>query len=750
MIHEIERSRAATRRARVVSASERSGFRSDVEGVRGLAVIVVVLFHAGLLGLVGGFIGVDVFFVISGFLITGLLLREHERTGRIRLLPFYARRVRRLLPAATVVLVATLLIALNLVAPLDRPGVGLDGAAAALSIGNVRFAMAAGDYFASVGAPSPFLHFWSLAVEEQFYLVWPALILLVARGLHARRRVTVTLVVVVVASFGANILLTDAAANWAFYLLPTRAWELGLGGLLACGAVGLGRLPERLVGLAGWAGLAAIATSAVMFDSNVAWPGSAALVPAVGTVLVLAGGSRHLGPGKLLSTAPLRFLGKVSYSLYLVHWPILVLAPFVINGPADDLTRAGLVSFSIAASFACYRFVETPFRAGLPRLAMQPGRTVSFGMAAIAIVVVMAAGPSIGVTTVGGAAAFDRSDGTTTATAPDASDEAWVDEVDASTGSTRPTQPASAGPGATPTATGTATPTAGPPDASPAAPSWTATASPAEVVGGGALPADVKPALELARSDEERLRGDGCLAFEPVTRPPDCVYGDKSGRFTVALVGDSHAAQWFPALERLARREGWRLVTFVKVSCPFIDLPVRNLALKRVYRECADFNEATVARLRAIKPQLTLISMSRMAIHPISDADSPAAIRAAAIGRMVARIPGDRAIIVDTPYAKVDVPGCLSAHRAEIDVCAIPRSVGFGHDFADIESAAANAGGAGIIDMTARFTGGGDGPIPVVIGRKIVYRDGEHMTATFARSLSPALAAAIAGLFPTD
>ena len=246
----------------LVVASPQGGFRSDVEGIRGLAVIVVVLFHAGLAGLVGGFIGVDVFFVISGFLITGLLLREHERTGRIGLLQFYARRARRLLPAAIVVLVATLVVALNVVDPLDRPAVGLDGASAALSIANIRFALASGDYFSSVAAPSPFLHYWSLAVEEQFYLVWPAMILLVAgglRGLGSRRRITRTLIVIVAVSFAANLFLTDAAANWAFYSLPTRAWELGLGGLLAVGSVALARIPGPIVGIAGWLGLGAIA-----------------------------------------------------------------------------------------------------------------------------------------------------------------------------------------------------------------------------------------------------------------------------------------------------------------------------------------------------------------------------------------------------------------------------------------------------------------------------------------------------------
>ena len=325
----------------------RDDFRPDIEGLRGVAVLIVVLFHAGLAGVAGGFVGVDVFFVISGFLITGLLVREHGRTGRIALLPFYARRARRLLPAAVVVLVATLFAAMNLVAPLDRPAVGLDGAAAALSIGNIRFALASGDYFATVGSPSPFLHFWSLAVEEQFYLVRPALILLVARGRHPRALIGLTLIAVVAASFAANLVLTDLAANWAFYSLPTRAWELGLGGLVAIAAGALGRVPRLVTGLVGWIGLAAIAVATVTFDAALAWPGVAALVPSLGTAALLAGGSGRFGPNRILVLAPLRDLGKISYSLYLVHWPILVLAPFVLDAPLSDVSRLGLVGISI-------------------------------------------------------------------------------------------------------------------------------------------------------------------------------------------------------------------------------------------------------------------------------------------------------------------------------------------------------------------------------------------------------------------
>jgi peptidoglycan/LPS O-acetylase OafA/YrhL len=221
-----------------------AAFRPDVEGLRGVAVLLVVLFHAGL-PLSGGFIGVDVFFVISGFLITGLLLREHERSGHVSLARFYARRVRRLLPAAAVVVLATLGAAWLIVNPLDRPSVMSDGAASVLSVANVRFALLEGDYFTAMAQPSPFLHFWSLSVEEQFYLVWPALLFVVARG--RRRWVALALGLVLVGSFVASLALTDSAITWAYYSLPTRAWQLAVGGLLAVGTVAVGSPLPRVV-----------------------------------------------------------------------------------------------------------------------------------------------------------------------------------------------------------------------------------------------------------------------------------------------------------------------------------------------------------------------------------------------------------------------------------------------------------------------------------------------------------------------
>ncbi len=230
------------------SAPDKEGFRPDIEGLRGLAVSLVVLFHAGLLSgastqLTGGFIGVDLFFVVSGFLITGLLIRERERTGRVSFSRFYARRVRRILPAAAVVLLITIPLSYQLVTLVDRPSVMQDGASAALSIANIRFAMTT-DYFNPVNY-SPFLHFWSLGVEEQFYFVWPALLAIVAWK-SPRLGAGLALSIVVVASFWASLIVGDSSSSTAFYMLPTRAWQLAAGGLLAIGAGSLDRAPAAI------------------------------------------------------------------------------------------------------------------------------------------------------------------------------------------------------------------------------------------------------------------------------------------------------------------------------------------------------------------------------------------------------------------------------------------------------------------------------------------------------------------------
>jgi hypothetical protein len=295
----------------------------------------------------------------------------------------------------------------------------------------------------------------------------------------------------------------------------------------------------------------------------------------------------------------------------------------------------------------------------------------------------------------------------------------------------------------TPAAGNSSTPdTTSSPDGAPsAAPTSAATFAPAKPSAAGsgfALPAHVAPSLSNAHGDKERLWVDGCLAYEHATTPPACVYGDLAGRFTVALVGDSHGAQWFPAFERVAQLLHWRLLVFTKVSCPFIDMPVLSNALKREYSECAAWNAAVVARLASARPDLTIVAMSHW-IFPLRSADATIAAEAAALAREIALVPGHTAILVDTPHAAWDVPDCLAGHRADIRPCATPRPTALSQHGL-IERAAAKLARAATIDLASDICPTSpSASCPAVVDGMIVDRDSHHLTATFSASLAPEL-----------
>src|SRR3954464_9447717 len=327
-------------------------FRPDIEGLRAVAVLAVVLFHAGVPGLPGGFVGVDVFFVISGFLITGMLWREVERTGTVRLARFYGPRARRLLPAGVLVIAATAAAVAWLLPPLRARTVLGDGVASALYVANYRFAVQGTDYLAADTPPSPFQHYWSLGVEEQFYLLWPALLVgtawLAGRRSPGARKVVAAvgvLTLVTAGSFVLSLWWTHSSPPWAYFSLPSRAWELGVGGLVALTVPAWRRLPPTVAATAGWAGLAAVLASCCLLDEGTPFPGTAALLPVLGTALLLGAGSRRTswGPAVVLERPPVRRIGRWSYSWYLWHWPVLVLAPTLVGrelGLGDRLLGA--------------------------------------------------------------------------------------------------------------------------------------------------------------------------------------------------------------------------------------------------------------------------------------------------------------------------------------------------------------------------------------------------------------------------
>ena len=361
---------------------ERSSFRPDVEGLRGVAILLVVLFHAGVPALAGGFVGVDVFFVLSGYFITALLVREWSRSGELNLAEFYGRRALRLLPPLLLVLLATLAAAMWLYAPIDRSSVASDASSVALYAGNYAFARGAVDYFGA-GA-NPLLHTWSLAVEEQFYLVWPLLFLLVSLLAGVRRRagasddatrpLLASLALLGVCSFVASVWLTRVSQPWAFFGMPTRIWEFALGGALAViwartEHSSEGRSTKNAGGglLLQAGALVALGLAVATYDRITPYPGVAALVPALAALAMLVGG--RLAPDSIVSRAlsmpPLRWLGRLSYAWYLWHWPLVGLGAVL----APDIGVDGRLAWSgvaLVLAWATYRLIERPAREGPP------------------------------------------------------------------------------------------------------------------------------------------------------------------------------------------------------------------------------------------------------------------------------------------------------------------------------------------------------------------------------------------------
>jgi len=648
-------------------------FRPDIEGLRAVAVLLVVAAHAGVAVLAGGYVGVDVFFVISGFLITSLLLREAERTGRISVARFYCRRAVRLLPAAAVVLVSTLIAARFLLPAVRLGEYCKDALSAAGYVANVRFAAIGTDYLSADRPPSPFQHFWSLAVEEQFYLVWPLLVLAAAYLWQRRRPLAAVLGVLVAASFVLSVTETERSAPWAYFGPHTRAWELGAGALLALGTKRMGvkriKRPHRAYG---WAGLAAILASALWFDDATAYPGWRALLPVAGAVAVIAAGGN-----RLLEVRPMRTVGRLSYGWYLWHWPVLLILP-IGNGILKALLALGL-------AWATYRWVENPLRRHRwrgARTGLGLGAALSGTVAAVAIGLALLphAVPT-------GARRVDLRATLAAASRPEQELAAAIEASRAM----------------------------------------------------GPMPGNLTPALTRAARDRPRVWTDGCHADVPVTTAPEgCFYGDPAGHQTVVLYGDSHAAQWFPAVERLAVERHWRLVELTKSSCSAADLPLWHDTLKREYTECAAYHRSALARIGRLRPALVVVgsSFNYRPAHP--SADVGAQWRAAWDRTFAAlRSDGSRVVAIsDTPYMGGSVPECLAE----------PANAGHaGNCTRSLHSAVRGPeqrevflSYPGVIDPTTWFC---TDVCPAVIGNLLVYRDSNHMTTTYARALAPLLGA---------
>ncbi len=712
--------------------------RRDIEGLRALAVIAVIAYHAGVPLTGGGFVGVDVFLVISGFLITSLLLTEWDGSGRISLTRFYARRARRLLPISAAVLAATGLASVIWLEPTRLDELGVDILAASGFAVNLVLAGRGTDYLAAELAPSAIQHYWSLAVEEQFYVLWPALILIALR--LGRRTAVGAVVALTAASALASALLTGPHPTWSYFGLHTRAWELGLGALLAVTLTATRRAPENLRAGLGWIGLVAIGIAIATFDRVEHFPGTWAALPVIGAALVLISGDDNpRGVARLLRLSPLQWAGSRSYSLYLWHWPALVIGAAAIGREPGPLATVALVATSIALAEIGFRLIENPIRRS-PRLARRSGLSLTVGAGLLAVgAVVGLAVSNVDTTTRTGviAAAPEPAPALPEVTEPEAEPPEGEPATVFSSANDEPT--ASVEATATTTTSTTSSTTVPPPTPADAI----ALDAIADALGARVVPDNLRPSLLEANRDTSPLYGTGCHQYLEERAAQGCVFGDPDGDITVAIWGDSHAAQWFSAIDLIAEQRGWRLVSITQGGCPVIDVLTWNRSGDAVFDHCAPWRDNVLDRFAEEEVDVVLLGQH----YGLLDADSRGAVNASVWAEQLPALL-DRVsetmtpiVLIDSPDPPEDVPTCLSEHPEEIEVCE-PGAPG------NTETAVA----ATIREITAERGVGTIDPrpwlcvenrCPVVVGDILVYRDSHHLSDTFVRWFTPVLDRAI-------
>lgn len=608
-------------------------------------------------------------------MITGLILREFDRRGTISIRDFYARRAKRLLPLSAFVLAFIGLMSLLVFGPVRQVEVGGDIFPAALYFVNWHFIGENVDYFASEeGLLSPVQHYWSLSVEEQFYVLWPLLLLMIGSlALRGRRRFRTAMLVVLtplaLASLAYSVHYTGVDPQRAYFSTLTRGWELAFGGILALFLPRAIRLPRLASTMLVAGGIAAITVAAILLKETDPYPGWRAIFPVAGTIMVIVGGSavaRGLAV-RFLSVRPLQYLGKISYAWYLWHWPFVVFA-IAIWG---ELSPEWLVIVTLAAwipSEISHRLIEEPFRRSR-YLGLRPNRALAIG--AVCTLATVAIGLGINVNRL---------------------------QIDSAT------EVEVAG---------------------------------ATVVVDGFQPQDrakkIKPTPLKARDDRGRMYDEGCLVQGDATDSGECEFGRKEAKDTVVLFGDSHALQYFPAMERIADEKEWKLVGLSRGNCLIADVRYRV--------KCDEWRENALERIERVRPELVVVSSStldrfrvKVAGDELSRGDSQPYL-VDGLTRVLERLKRTGAkvtVIRDQARAPLIPAECVAEHPDRLRRCDFEPAR---RDEWAFDRDAAKRAGVRLIDPMPILCK--DGRCPVVIGDALVYRDTYHLTATFARTLAP-------------
>lgn len=669
-------------------ASRRQSVRADIQGLRAVAVLLVLLFHLWPNRVTGGYVGVDVFFVISGFLITGHLVRDFQKNGRISLARFWSRRAIRLLPASLVVIAASLVAVLVLVPASQILQFVTEGAASAAYVVNWVLAAFSVDYLAADNLPSPFQHFWTLSVEEQFYILVPLLLVIAAAitRSHSLRTFRIVLGSAALLSLGYGIWLTATTPAVAYFSTFTRAWEFLAGALLALVPIALSRGASAVVGILGVAGIIA---SAFLLDSADAFPGWIALLPVLSTVAVIAA-----GPTSWVDRAsrfrPVLWLGNISYSLYLWHWPLIVLVPYATGRPLSTVDKILIGTASIALAWLSYRFVESPVRFS-PRLdrARRPG----FVFVAMAASIALIGGVSFG------AGAYTN---VKIEAANEAAQKMLADGANSEcfgAGAVDPTRDC-------------------PPDP----------------LGDALIPDPAAPGTDTNRVE--------CWTGVDSAAVNVCSLGPESGYTrTLFAVGDSHNSTLIDTYETIAEEMNWRIDLTGHNGCYWTAREQDDPNLG--HRENCTAWKANITDWLDERPAydgiFTMHASSRWQAIPV-DGETQNEATANGMSEVWATqaARGTKILAIrDNPVQRDDVKACIDMNRDDPNSCALPRDQALAW-YDGSEDAVAATPGATLIDFTSILCN--ESVCPVVIGNAVVYSDRDHMTGEFAQTLAPYIA----------
>lgn len=671
--------------------SEERKFRPDIEGVRAISSVTVMLYHAGIAAMAGGFTGVDVFYVLSGFLVTGGLLREAEKRGKIDFPDFMGRRFRRLLPVSALVIIVTVLASYHWLGPTAGNTVAGDAVWTSLFLANWRFIAVGTDYLGAQGAASPLQHYWTLAIEGQFYIAWPLAMAGLAftakklTNISTRALAGAVLVLMFVVSYWWSIYSTGAEATVAYFSTWTRIWEIAVGCLLAVFLPRILYIPRKIGTWLMVAGIAIIIVSCLIIEGDTPFPGWIAIIPVSGAAAVICGGSVAANSwiDRILQLTPLQLLGRYSYGMYLWHWPMLQIGPSVIGRSLTTAEKLFVLVLATALAAVTYHLIENPMRSLTFLKNHTPAWSWAFGALLILMPIVVSQA-TLRANELPDAISIDQASRT------DYPNESEVlAEVQTSVGVT----------------------------------DW---------------PKQEPRITNPAYSKE-------CDVTRAATSSSACVHGNPNGSRTAVIYGDSHAAMWIPAFDLIGKANDWRIIQLNKPGCIAPDFPTYSNVLGGEYTACIEYRQWAVSKIAEIEPDLVIITSARdgalRSDNGKSTTDGVEEAWEEGLGKTIDVISphaGRVIVLGDQAYPSQAGINCLEANPNDVKKCGDVYDDAVHADHNAREKKVAETHGATYVDIVPWMCT--DEFCPAVIGGITVHRDRMHINESFAIWLSEALA----------